>query len=54
MEDMAEDYGWSLDDFWEEEEVLTPEEKAARARAEYRLIQEEAMGELYASQWAFD
>lgn len=50
---MEEDYGWSLDDFWEEE-ILTPEEQAASDRAQARLRQEEAIGELYASQFAFD
>jgi hypothetical protein len=54
MEDMAADYGWELDDFFEEEEVLTPEEQAAQARAEARLAHEEALGEMYASQYAFD
>ena len=54
MEDMAADYGWELDDFFEEEEVLTPEEQAAQARAEARLAHEEAIGEMYASQYAFD
>lgn len=53
MEDMAQDFGWSLDDFWEEE-ILSPEEQAASDRAQARLIEEEAIGELYASQWAFD
>jgi hypothetical protein len=37
-----------------EEAALTPAEKQARARAEARLAQEEAIGEMYASQWAFD
>ena len=54
MEDMAQDFGWSMDDFFEEEEVLTPEEQAAHARAQARLAHEEAIGEMYASQWAFD
>lgn len=37
-----------------EEAALTPAEKQARARAEARLANEEAIGELYASQFAFD
>lgn len=37
-----------------EEAALTPAEKQARARAEARVREEEAIGELYASQWAFD
>ena len=55
MDDMAEDFGWSLDDFWDdEEEVLTPEEAAAQRRAEARLAREEEIGEMYASRYAFD
>jgi len=54
MEDMAQDFGWELDDFFEEAEVLTPEEQAAQARAEARLAHEEAIGEMYAAQFAFD
>lgn len=37
-----------------EEAALTPAEKQARSRAEARLADEEAIGEMYASQWAFD
>jgi hypothetical protein len=37
-----------------EEAALTPAEKQARSRAEARLANEEAVGEMYASQWAFD
>ena len=53
MEDMAQDFGWSLDDFWEEE-PLTPEEQLASDRAQARVCEEEALGELYASRYAFD
>ena len=55
MEDMAQDFGWTLDedDFFVEE-VLTPEEQAASDRAQARLRQEEAIGEMYASRYAFD
>ena len=51
--DMAADLGWSMDDFWEEE-PLTPEEQLASDRAQARIREEEAIGELYASQYAFD
>jgi hypothetical protein len=54
MEDMAADLGWDLDDDFWEEEILTPEEQAAQARAEARIAHEEAIGEMYASQFAFD
>lgn len=54
MEDMAQDFGWDLDDDFWEEEILTPEEQAASDRAQARLAHEEAIGELYASQFAFD
>lgn len=37
-----------------EEAALTPAEKQARARAEARLAEEEAIGEMYASQYAHD
>lgn len=50
---MEEEFGWSLDDFWEEE-PLTPEEDEARRRAEARLAREEEIGELHASRYAFD
>jgi hypothetical protein len=53
MEDMAQDFGWSMDDFWEEE-PLTPEEQLASDRAQARIAHEEMIGEIYASQWAFD
>jgi hypothetical protein len=53
--DIAQDFGWSLyeDDFFVEE-VLSPEEQAASDRAQARLREEEAVGELYASRYAFD
>ena len=37
-----------------EEAAMTPEQKEYLRQAENRQIQEEAIGELYASQWAFD
>ncbi len=52
MEDMAQDYGWSMDDFWED--APTPEELEAEERSQRQLIQDEAIGELYASSYAFD
>lgn len=55
MEDMAQDFGWSLyeDDIWEEE-ILSPEEQAKSDLAQARLREEEAVGEMYASRYAFD
>ena len=55
MEDMAQDFGWSLyeDDFWEEE-TPSPEDQARSDLAQARLLEEEAIGELYASRYAFD
>jgi hypothetical protein len=37
-----------------EEAALTPAEKQTRSRAEARLANEEAVGEMYASQYAHD
>ena len=51
---MDEFYPEIDDDFFFEEEILTPEEQAASDRAQARLAHEEAIGELYASQFAFD
>lgn len=42
------------EDMAAEEAALTPAEKQARARAEARALQEEAIGEMYASRYAFD
>lgn len=53
MEDMAMDFNWSLEDDWEVE-PLTPEEEAAERRSMERQAREESIGELYASQFAFD
>lgn len=53
MEDMAEDFGWSLDDFWEDE-LLTPEEQAAQDRAWFRQQELEAYAELLESPYAHD
>ena len=53
MDDMAADYGWELDDFFEEE-ALTPEELAEERRQEARQARENEIGEMYASQFAFD
>lgn len=49
MEDL---YGWSLEEEWDE--PLTPEEQLAQDRAEARAMREEAIGEMYASRYAFD
>ena len=53
MEDMAMDFGWSLDDFWEEE-PLTQEELDAERRSMEQAAREDMIGEMYASQFAFD
>lgn len=53
MEDMAEDFGWSLDDFWEEE-PLTPEEEAAERRSLEQQAREEMLGEMYNARFCFD
>lgn len=53
MEDMSQDFGWDLEDDWEDE-ILTPEEQVASDRAQALLAYEQAMGEMYASQYAFD
>jgi hypothetical protein len=37
-----------------EEAALTPEQKEYRRQAEARVLEEEALGELYASRYAFD
>jgi hypothetical protein len=50
---MEDFYGWSLEDDWEEE-PLTPEEQLASDRAQAQVAQEEAIGEMYASRYAFD
>ena len=46
MEDMAQDFGWSMDDFWEEEE-LTPEELEAERRSLAQQARDEMIGEMY-------
>ena len=51
MEDMAADYGWSLDDF---DDAPTPEELEAEERSQRQMIRDEEIGEMYAAQWAFD
>jgi hypothetical protein len=52
MEDMAADYGWELDDF--SQEAPTPEELEAEERSQRQIIRDEEIGEMYASQFAFD
>ncbi len=37
-----------------EEAAMTPEQKEYLRQAENRLLQEEAVGEMYASRYAFD
>jgi hypothetical protein len=51
--DSHEELTWDADDFWEEE-ILTPEEQLESDKAQARLRHEEAIGEMYASQFAFD
>ena len=50
MEDMAVDFGWSLDDFWEEE-PLTQEELDAERRSQEQEARDSMIGEMYAAQW---
>ena len=57
QEEMAAEF----EDFlaWQEEQAaldaaMTPEQKEYLRQAEDRHIQEEAIGEMYASQWSFD
>jgi hypothetical protein len=53
MEDMAQDFGWSMDDFWEEEE-LTPEELEAERRSLAQQARDEMIGEMYNARFCFD
>lgn len=55
MEDMAQDFGWSLDDdlLWEPE-APTAEELAAEERSQRQMILDSEIGEMYASRYAFD
>lgn len=55
MEDMAADFGWTL--FDEEEGFyvpLTSEEVEAERRSMEQEARDSMIGEMYASQWAFD
>ena len=52
MEDMAQDFGWSLDDFWEEE--LSPEEQVEADKAFYRQQELEAYAEFLDAPFCFD
>jgi hypothetical protein len=49
MEDMAADYGWSMDDFFEEDS--TPEKLAAEERSQRQMIRDEKIGQMYAVQF---
>lgn len=51
MEDMAQDFGWSLDDW---DTPLTPEEQAAADRAYFQQLQAEADAEFLMSPYCFD
>jgi hypothetical protein len=52
MDDMAADYGWELDDLFQE--ASTPEELEAEERSQLQMIRDNEIGEMYASQFAFD
>lgn len=45
MEDMAADYGWSMDDFFEEDSA--PEKLAAEERSQRQMIRDEEASALY-------
>lgn len=50
---MAMDFGWSMDDFFEEE-ALTPEEEARERAYLEQAAREEMVGEAYAARYSFD
>ena len=50
---MEQEYGWSLDDFWEEE-PLTPEQEAAERRQLEADARAEMMWEMMNAQYCFD
>lgn len=55
MEDMAVDFGWDI--FEDDEEFfapLTSEEVEAERRSQEQEARDSMIGEMYASQWAFD
>ena len=52
MDDMAQDFGWSMDDFWEEE--LSPEEQAEADEAYYHQQELEAYAEFLDAPNCFD
>ena len=52
MEDMAADYGWSMDDFFEE--ALTPEEEEAERRSQRQMAEDAFIGEMYNAKYCFD
>jgi len=53
MEDMAMDFGWSMDDFWEQV-PLTPEEEEADRRSLEQAARDDMIGEMYAARYSFD
>jgi hypothetical protein len=53
MEDMAMDFGWSMEDFWEQE-PLTPEEEEADRRSLEQAARDDMVGEMYAARYSFD
>ena len=50
---MEEMFGWSMDDFFEEEPE-TPEEAASRRRWEAQEIQNEMYAEMHMARYCFD
>ena len=50
---MEQTYGWSLDDFWDEE-PLTPEEQAEADKAYYEQQKQESYAEFLMSPYCFD
>jgi len=53
MDNMAEDFNWSMDDFWEDE-PLTPEEEEAARRSLDQQARDAMIGEMYNSSYCFD
>ncbi len=50
MEDMAQDFGWSMDDdIWGP--PPTEDELALEERSQFQMTADEAFGELYAAQF---
>jgi hypothetical protein len=53
MEDMAQDFGWSMDeDDWSVE--VTDEELEQERRSQNQMIRDEMIGEMYNARFSFD